>query len=277
MIEVGLGSYQLEIATEFGPRVMGLRRDDGPQVLARPGGDAGNEPPNGVYRFRGGHRLWAAPEIAEITYAADDHECSVEEVDGAVTITGPSDDAQLVKEITIRADEGALMLEHTIRRHSGRGPELAAWAITQLPLGGTAILPLIGPLTAPLPNRQLVLWPYTSMTDQRLGFGDVAISVSADEGPPLKLGAGASSRRLGYLRGGQLFLKEIMSKPLGTVPDFGAALQVYVGQGFCELETLGGMVEVSNTRPAILTERWTVLGCDDVEVARRMAVNSNKT
>jgi hypothetical protein len=115
------------------------------------------------------------------------------------------------------------------------------------------------------------------MTDQRLGFGDVAISVSADEGPPLKLGAGASSRRLGYLRGGQLFLKEIMSKPLGTVPDFGAALQVYVGQGFCELETLGGMVEVSNTRPAILTERWTVLGCDDVEVARRMAVNSNKT
>ena len=34
-------------------------------------------PDSGVYRMRGGHRLWAAPEVPAVTYSPDDHRCEV--------------------------------------------------------------------------------------------------------------------------------------------------------------------------------------------------------
>ena len=51
----------------------------------------------------------------------------------------------------------------------------------------------------------------------------------------------------------------------GVVPDYGAAGQVYVGQGFCELESVGGLSDHPTLR-----ERWTVRDCPDLETARQI-------
>lgn len=255
MIEVDLGPYLVGVSTEYGPRVVSLRRDDGPEVLASLGPDSKIEHPDGIYRFHGGHRLWAAPEIANVTYASDDHECSVEVGKGRVTVTGPADTAGITKQLEITLGDGTLEVQHSV---SGEG-RFAAWAITQLPLGGVAFLVLDGTETSPLPNRCLVLWPYTSVEDDRLTLGDRMVAIEARDGPAIKVGAGPRPGRLGYLREGQLLVKETLAASPGTVPDFGAAGQVYVGQGFCELETVGGLGE--NT--ATITERWEVVPCRD--------------
>ena len=57
---------------------MSLRRDNGPELFAQLGEDVViDHPGSGIYRFHGGHRLWAAPEVPAITYASDDHPCVV--------------------------------------------------------------------------------------------------------------------------------------------------------------------------------------------------------
>lgn len=259
MTEVELGEYRIGVATEFGPRLVGLRWKDGPEVLVSLGPDSKIDHPGGTYHFRGGHRLWAAPEVAGVTYASEDHECSVR-IDGdRVTVTGPTDSAGIIKEITVTAIAEALEISHTI---SG-GREMAAWAITQLPLGGIALLALSDTDTAPLPNRQLVLWPYTSVDDDRLRLNDRMVTVEATDGAAVKLGAGPGPGHLGYLRDGQLFIKTMVTASSGTVPDLGATAQIYVGQGFCELETVGGLAD----REAKVIERWQIVPCRERDEA----------
>jgi hypothetical protein len=265
LTEVELGSYQLGIATDFGPRIVSLRRDNGPELLARLDNSHAIDHPGGVYRFHGGHRLWAAPERPEITYANDDHACKVKVEEAKVTVTAPPDSAGLTKSVVISRDEDTLLLEHTITGVPGT-PELAAWAITQFPLGGVAIVPVTGGDTRPRPNRNIALWPYTRLDDPRLRFGEAVAVVTADDGPPLKLGTGPAPQRLGHFREGWLFMKEVGSSPRKTVPDFGAVNQIYLGQGFCELESVGGIVDVGR-EPASISERWRVVACDDENAA----------
>lgn len=259
MTEVELGPYRLGIATEFGPRIVSLRRDDGPELLARLGSDSAIEYPGGTFHFHGGHRLWASPEIPEITYANDDHDCQVEHDGWTVSVVAPADSAGLVKTIEIDRDGDDLRVTHTITGPPESRP-LAAWAITQFPLGGSAVVPIEGSDTGARPNRNMVLWPYTELDDDRLRFGRAMVAIDAHDGPALKIGVGPAPKRLGYLREGWLFVKEAPPTAGGDVPDFGAAGQVYVGQGFCELESVGELVDLGR-RTASLVERWRVIPC----------------
>lgn len=269
-----LGLYQVEVATEFGPRVTSLRLGDGPETFVELGPDQGLPHGDDLFRFRGGHRLWAAPEVPDISYAPDDHPCQVTESDGAVEISAPVDAAGLIKEITLTADGDTLVVSHRLTSGRGGSISVAPWAISQMPLGGTAVLPLVGEDTAPTANRYLVLWPYTSLEDRRVTVNEDVLELHAVEGPQIKLGVGPTPGRLGYFNEGFVFVKEI--EPVGgrAVPDFGAVGQVYAGQGFCELESVGGLAELSEGESAVLTERWAVVDCGDIESAISVTVGS---
>lgn len=264
-VEAGLGEYRIEVATGFGPRVTSLRIGDSPEMLAKLGPEKVVTYDGGEYVFHGGHRLWAAPEVPEITYASDEHECQISNA-GTVTVAAPPDGVGVVKEIEVSPADGALLVEHRLSRN-GEGPPLAPWAITQVPLGGTAIIPLRGEDTAPQANRNLVLWPYTSTEDSRVMLRDDVLAIKANEGPLNKFGVGPAPGRLGYYREGWLFIKEIEGATGRTVPDFGAAGQVFVGMGFCELESMGGLVRLGDGNQAVLLERWTVTECADLDTA----------
>lgn len=125
-------------------------------------------------------------------------------------------------------------------------------------------MPLTGEDTGPLPNRKLVLWPYTSPADERLRLTRHGVEIRADAGDPVKVGTGPLRPRLGYLRHGQLFVKEFLAATEGAVPDLGAGTQVYAGQDFCELEMIGGLAEGT---VATLAERWSVRTCESIEAA----------
>jgi hypothetical protein len=271
-MELTLGPYRMEIATEFGPRIISLRRDHGPELLAQLGPDVILTFDGGEYRFRGGHRLWASPEIASITYAPDDHQCLVSEAGDSVTVSAPPDQAGLVKEITVSQDGDSLIVDHSLTNAKESAATVAPWALTQLPLGGTAILPMLGDDTAPSANRYLVIWPYTSVEDRRVTFHDDALEFEASAGPPIKFGVGPTPGRLGYYRDGVVFIKEIEAASGKEVPDFGAVGQVYIGEDFCELESVGGVTDLSGGGAAVLRERWTAVECADTDTAMQLTV-----
>jgi hypothetical protein len=269
---VELGPYRLDVAEGFGPRVTGLRRGDGPQMFASLGPDAVLRHPGGIYSFRGGHRVWAAPEVARITYAADDDPCVVTAGEDSVEVTGKADAAGVIKTIAVSLAGDTLEVTSRIALTSALEDQVAPWAITQLPPGGVAVLPVTGPATTPLPNRQIILWPYTDLTDDRIEIGKDSILVRASSGGNLKLGLGAATRRFGYWREGSLFVKGSMPGDGGSVPDFGAAAQLFVGEGFCELETVGSLISGAPGESGAVVEKWTVVECEDLDSAIELVV-----
>jgi hypothetical protein len=271
-VGVNLGPYSLEVATDFGPRITSLRWDGGSELLAQLPPEVSIEYDGGSYAFRGGHRLWASPEVPPVTYAPDDHECQITTGDGVVTVSAPVDRAGLAKEITVSRDGDSLLVDHRVTSPGAEGAPVAAWALTQFPLGGTAILPLIGADTAPSANRYMVIWPYTSIEDGRVTLYDDAVELEARPGPPLKFGVGPTPGRLGYFLDGVVFIKEIEPATGRVVPDYGAAGQVYVGDQFCELESVGGLTDLPRGQAALLRERWTVVDCGDLDSATRLTV-----
>ncbi len=273
MVRRRLGPYEVAVATGYGPRIIGLAREGGPEILAslppsvRIEGWGG---PN--YVFRGGHRLWVAPEVPEITYAPDDRGCQVTVSGAGLVVTGPADAAGFAKEIEIIPDGNRLSVEHRLRAAHPAVAAASPWAITQLPLGGMAVLPLVDPhpqtgtggLQA---DRALVLWPYTDLQDRRLAMRRDSVLIDAEAGPRLKVGSAPNPPRLGYLRHGYLFVKHLDLAEPGVRPDLGAAGQVYVDGRFCELESLGPLSPVPPGSEVTLRESWEVLECDRPEEA----------
>ncbi|MGH8957374.1 MAG: hypothetical protein ACRDVK_01735 [Acidimicrobiia bacterium] len=192
-----------------------------------------------VYRLRGGHRLWAAPEIPAVTYAPDDHACEVIEKEHSVHITGPADGAGLEKSVTVSLEGERLLVDHRLTNARSKAIEVAPWAITQFPLGGTATLPLERLESGLQADRSLVLWPYSRPDDSRIEFGGDSVEIRGEAGPELKLGSGPRAGWLRYQLGKWQFRKRASRSPDGAIPDRGAVCQVYVKDAFVELETLG--------------------------------------
>ena len=262
MATVDLGSYRLEIAEEFGPRITGLTRDGGPDLFARLDDSVVIDRSDGPsFVFRGGHRLWASPEMPAITYAPDDRQGRWAQERDTVHIWAQPDPAGLTKHLAISFEEGLLRVDHEI---VGARLPAAAWGITQLKLGGTAILTLPHADTAPLPDRSIIVWPYTDVGDGRLSIEDGHLAIEATGASPIKVGVGPGRHALGYWCDGWLFEKW-SEAGAGDVPDLGATSQVYVGQGFCELETVGVLRPPSE--PALLTEWWRLSPCPDLATA----------
>jgi hypothetical protein len=257
----GEGSTLL-VTTSVGPRIIGLT-GAGHSLLAVLPEATLERPGRAPFRFVGGHRLWAAPEVREVTYEPDDRPCAVTALDDGVRVEAPADGVALVKALEIRAAGGGWLIDHELR-NDGDGPiTLAPWAITQLRPGGRAELPLGARDSGPQADRSLVLWPYTDLDDPRLTFAidRVEIDASPDAAPgagPLKVGASPGEGRLSYHLEGEVFEKRVEVNPSARYPDRGAAVQVFVREDFCELETLGPLRELEPGGSATHRETWTL-------------------
>lgn len=248
----------LVVTTSAGPRILGLLHEGRNLLAVLPG--AGLELPGGrTFTFLGGHRLWAAPEVTEVTYQPDDLPCSVIEVDGGVRVEAPVDGAGLVKAIEVRPEVDGWTIDHVLRNESGRTMTLAPWAVTQVRLGGEVLVPTGAEERGAQANRSLVLWPYTDLGDPRIHVGRDEVRVRAvPGGPRLKLGAAPSRGLVVYEMDGLCFEKTIEVDPGATYADRGAPVQVYLCDEFVELETLGPLRPIRAGGSATHRERWSL-------------------
>lgn len=265
-----LGRYELTAATDFGPRLTSLRVGDGPEILADLGPEIRIENPvQGDYVFRGGHRLWVAPEVAETTHVPDDAPCAVDSGTDFLEVRAEPDRAGFAKMIRFALSDDHLVVDHTIMWSGSRPTHVAPWAITQFPTGGVGILP-IPPVdlgSGLQADRSVVLWPYSRLDDPRLTWVGHMVLIRCEPGPSLKLGSGPHPRALGYLRDGYLFTKRFGPATQGAQPDLGAVGQVFVNDDFCELESLGKLTQMEPGSRVEHRELWEVRRCADLDEA----------
>lgn len=217
----------------------------------------------GEYRFFGGHRLWHAPEGMPRSYLPDNDGLAVQDLpDGGVKLVQPVEvGTSLRKCIELRLASGAprLTVTHSLTNEGLWPLECAPWAITQLKLGGIAMIPQQRAVPDPqlLPDRRLTIWNYTRLQDPRLHLNDDFIFIEAVASlPPCKVGTLNPHGWAAYLRGDLLFVKRFNYQADAHFVDFGCNTEIYCADRFIELETLGALVTLQPGETAVHTETW---------------------
>ena len=223
------------------------------------------ETPYGNFYFRGGHRLWHSPEAMPRTYIPDNEGGLVNEIPHGVRIEMPAESwTHIAKsiEIQLNPDQPQVIVRHELRNDSAWAVEFSAWALTMFRLGGVGIFPQpVGNTDEAglLSNRQLILWPYTRISDPRLILRDDFILVHATPGlPPIKFGYFNPHGWMAYWLDGILFVKRLDTQTDTQYPDHGCNTESYCNDQFIELESLGPLGSVNPGQTVIHTELWEV-------------------
>ncbi len=267
------------VTADVGPRVVRLGRPGGanafrefPEMQGLTGGDE--------WRVLGGHRLWHAPEQKPRCYQPDNEPVQVKPLDrGAQFIQNVEAGTGIRKSLTLEALQGShIRAVHTLTNEGLWPVRLAPWALTIVAPGGRAILPQ-PPMQGSdnlLPNRTLVLWPYTRLDDPRLEWGERYLRVRMDPSitPPTKVGTQVLSRWCAYAKEGSLFLKVVAYQPSAVHPDFNCSVEVYTAGDFLELETLGALVELNPGEETSHVEHWFLFEDPAIDAASEEQIDA---
>ena len=259
------GKISLWVTISVGPRVLGLSAFGGENLFVILPDLKLDYPGEGELSLYGGHRLWYAPEKKETTYIPDSRPVEWREVSGGIEVIQPLDEPTGIRKsmrIVLNEEGARASITHSLKNLGKSAFELAPWAITQMKAGGIGVIPQkTGNQDADglLPNRNIVLWPYTPISSDFLSIKDEAIIAKAamTEGA-LKVGSPNPAGWIGYLLGDQFFVKCVDFQEDQVYLDRGASSQIYCCPEFIELETLGPVVNLQPDQEVRHTEMWEV-------------------
>ncbi|MFL7814160.1 MAG: hypothetical protein AB8I40_10845 [Anaerolineales bacterium] len=257
-------SLRIFIPEGFGPRIMELSLESGPNLLAVLPEARIPVPGQIPFSLRGGHRLWAAPERPKVTYAEDDRPLEITQQEKGLDIHQETDRAGLQKswQVRLESESPEVTIRHQLVNESGEPIELAPWAVTMLQPGGVGLLPLFAGekgLHGTAPDRQLIVWPYTDLESPYLQITNEGVFIRAQvaEGM-LKIGAPNPAGWLAYSQNETLFVKRSVYLEGKEYPDRGASHQIYCDPGTIELETVGPLVKLAPGDSTDHQETWNV-------------------
>ncbi|MBX9599790.1 MAG: hypothetical protein K2X35_02260 [Bryobacteraceae bacterium] len=259
-VRIENGVVDLVVPRGFGPRVMRFGFVNGPNLFKIFAPDPPEAP---AARIRGGHRLWVAPEIPDITWVNDTAPVQVDVQADSVVATGTLEPASgLVKQMTIAMRGAAVGIRHQVTNSGPSSMLLAPWALTQMAPGGWGISAFPPKGEHPrdlLPNGALILWPYTDLTDPRWRLLRKYYALQQDpERGPNKAGGFLEQTWGAYLLADHLFIKRSTGVSGATYPDMGCSFEVFTNQHMLELETLGPLVTLAPGESVTHEERWSL-------------------
>lgn len=270
------GSLKIAIATDKGPRVVGCFIGKSKEnMFAELPPKPMPQPKNGFCLY-GGHRLWHSPEDCPLCYEPDNDPVTIEKAEnGGLLISGAVCPSTGVRKsmLIIPIEDDVIAVHHKVE-NTGLWPlEYASWSLTMMAPGGLVMLPQgYAPDGNPyIPDRNLVLWPYTDLSDKRLKFGERYILVQNDpkQAKAIKLGYRDGDGWIGYANKGNAFIKYIEIDPTGNYPDRGCNIETYTCDVHSEIETLGTLETIQPGEAAYHTEYWQgIEGVGDVKTEK---------
>jgi len=261
------GQVELIVTLDVGPRVLSYALNGGVNVFNIYEDQAGGmgEP---QWRNRGGHRLWLAPESPDFSLWPDNRPVAWERLgETGVRLTPPPETGpgfQKQIDLILSPDSAKVTVVHRIIRTGTQPCRAAPWALSVMAAGGYAIMPQPPLGEHPrdlLPNRRLVVWPYTELSDPRYGFGRRFLTLRQDPaGRPTKIGMPSALGWAGYWLQQTLFIKRFGLVPNAEYPDDGCNLEVFTNARMLELESLGPLRSFNPGDQAELVEHWELHG-----------------
>jgi len=271
---------ELIITLDVGPRILSYCRHGEENVLKQYPEQLGKSG-EAEWRIRGGHRLWTAPEDASITYHIDNVPVAFSQSQaGEVLLTSyQKQPIQIRKEIALTLGKSShVTLHHSIFNDSATDLTLAPWALTVMASGGLVIIPQPPLGEHPrdlLPNRKMVLWPYTDLSDSRWKFGAQYITLKQDANSlPTKLGLAHRQKWIAYLLNYNLFIKSFSFEEGALYPDDGCNFETFSNSEMTEIESLGPLKKIRLGEAVHLREDWHLFKLEKPDPLRRSALEN---
>lgn len=261
--------FHLEVFEDAGPRISKLIPAGTSQNLLGELENVGWDSPYGTYEVFGGHRLWAAPEIPEITYMPEADGANMElTTDGARLWRRDAGRVDIERSITISLEQDfpRLRLVHTLVNLSSVPLTAAPWALSVLPVGSRVRIPMAQTFFVGnpyLPNRSVIFWPYADPNDPRFKLTNKFAEVTSDPARgAFKAGVYSPVGWAAAEINGWLLIKRFTPFEPDACLDLGANVEVYTSQAFLEFETVGRLRELKQGEMTQHVETWEVFrGC----------------
>jgi hypothetical protein len=165
--------------------------------------------------------------------------------------------------IAILGDSPRVRIRHTAKNTDSKPLEFSAWALSVMRAGGTAVIPQPALGEHPrdlLPNRTMVLWPYTDLSDTRWRIGrDFFVLRQAAERPATKVGFAHKEKQVAYIVDDSLFIKSFDFIEGETYPDDGCNFEAFTNGDMLEVESLSPLKTVQPGGDITHIEEWTLL------------------
>ena len=257
------GEIELIVTGDVGPRIIRFGFVGG-QNLFKEYPDQLGKSGESTFQFRGGDRVWKAPEDPIASWALDNVPVDVQVTANGVIAREPIEpETRLQKEIEVKMDPSGstVTVIHRIANHSLFPLEFAPWSLTQMAPGGFVVagFPPRGHHPQNLEaTNPLVMWAYTNMADPRMKFTRKYLSLRQDptNKDAQKIGMFNRNTWAAYLLNGEAFVKRTNADPTKTYPDFGCSFETFTNNEFLEVETLGPLAKVPPGGSVELVEHW---------------------
>ncbi len=262
-VELSSGDFRIVVTTEVGPRIIGAfvgKSGNMMCVVDKTAGKTGGT----EWKIYGGHRLWHSPEAKPRSYCPDNSKVTVKQTSDGIRFCGGTEKTTGIhKSYTIKPDgKRKFRIIHRLRNENMWNVELAAWALTVMAPGGTAIVPIPqGDKKALLPNRYLTVWPYTNMADPRLTWGDKFILLRQDVNAesPCKFGINCEDGWMAYANKGCALVKRFEHFVDAVYPDNGCSIESYTCDFMLEIETLSPLYDLAPGEEIEHVETWEAM------------------
>jgi hypothetical protein len=280
------GHLELVATLDVGPRILHLSTPGGQNVFKTYPHELGGRGET-EWMIRGGHRFWIAPEDLERTYQRDNHpvEHSQNPATGEVVIESTQEaGGRILKTlgISVAPDAPRVTVRHTARNIDSAPLEFSVWALSVMAPRGIEIIPQPPLGEHPrdlLPNRSMILWPYTDLSDPRWRIGRDFFTLSQRSGlPPSKIGLAHRTRWIAYALGHSLFVKTFEYLEGEIYPDGGCNFETFTNADMLEIESLGPLRTLAPGEECTHIEHWSVLPFDtdisastDADLAKTLA------
>ncbi|MDP9290960.1 MAG: hypothetical protein M3O82_01190 [Verrucomicrobiota bacterium] len=257
---------ELIISLDVGPRILSYKTVHGENVLKNypeQFGQSGEV----EWKIRGGHRFWLAPEDEKLTYVPDNVPViyDLNEPDGVRLENAPVEPWRVKKEMSVSLDPESSRVT-IVHRATNEGPKkltLATWGLTVMAPGGLEIIPAPALGEHPrdlLPQRVIVPWPYTDLSDPRWRFGWRFTTLrQTHDGGPTKLGLAHREKWVAYVISDAIFVKTFDYEEGALYPDLGCNFETFTNQEMLEIESLSPLRELAPGDSVSHTEQWFLL------------------
>ena len=212
----------------------------------------------------GGHRIWASPEAYPQTYYPDLTAVSYEITEhGAVFTPAAETENGVAKtlELKMDADDANMQVIMKVKNISDSPEKFAVWGLTVCDVDGTLIVPMNTNDTGLLSNRIISVWPYTDMSDSRIGWGRKYMTLRQDTSSenPIKFGFDLNCGTVYYVLGDDIFCKKYDTlHPDAAYPDGGCSFETYTNSSMIEVESLSELKTVAAGEESMLIESWSL-------------------
>ena len=252
------------VTLDVGPRILSYKRPGAENVFKSYDDQLGSSGESD-WKIRGGHRFWIAPEDEVVTYHLDNQpvDYRIEEFTQEIVIDSLQIQAgQIMKSlaVTLADNDSHVTVRHTARNDGDEPIQIASWGLSVMKPGGIEVIPQPPLGEHPrdlLPNRGIVLWPYTDLSDARWHLGREFFTLRQSEGfPPTKLGLAHREKWVAYVIEDSIFIKTFEHVTGAVYPDGGCNFETFTNDEMIEIESLSPLAALAPGESVSHTENW---------------------